>query len=646
MKRFSCYILLFLSLSVGAAFAQDFQSGYVKTRGRMSESGHLIPGKRLPDTSIAVKDGNTVLSDTKGNFVLALTKDEYSISDVKKKGYELVDKDVLWTKYRRSSNPHTIVLDTPDHIWEDSLAIVDKIRNNLSQQLQARRAEINRLREENRITVEEFRQKLQKLYSDQSKDENLIAEMAERYSKMDFDAIDELNLRISHCIVDGRLSEADSLMQTKGSFRSREQELRELQEANKLEREKLSARQKRLEKSERLAIRKLEDLATDSYRKFEIFKQQYLRDSAVYYIKYRAQLDTTNIKWQLEAAKYMTGYVADYKGALSIYNSCLQIVEAQDDCPEELLAEVYNDIGCVYHEILDHTQALEYLTKALEIKERIFKTERQEEISATYNNIGAIYRTLHNYPKSLEYYKKSLVIREQVFGEEHNITAVSYNNVGEVYAQLKDYDKAIEYISKALAIREKSLASDAELGAATCYNNLGAIYQSLRNDTQALEYYLKSVDIREKILGKDHPNVATVYANIGHLYFEKGDLDQSLTYTERAVNILEYCFGEEHPRLGTIYGNLGTTYSQKKNFSEALTYLKKSSVITEQTFGKDHIKTALSYFGIAHAYEIEGNYSEALTYYTKTLEGFEKNLGKEHPNTEVIKWKISKIQSK
>ena len=59
-----------------------------------------------------------------------------------------------------------------------------------------------------------------------------ISEMAERYSKMDFDEVDEFNRRISSLILEGKLTEADSLLNTKGDINSRTDILRQHQKAN------------------------------------------------------------------------------------------------------------------------------------------------------------------------------------------------------------------------------------------------------------------------------------------------------------------------------------------------------------------------------------------------------------------------------
>ena len=72
-----------------------------------------------------------------------------------------------------------------------------------------------------KISEEEYRKALQKIYDDQSKNEKLISEMAERYSKIDYDQISDFDREFNQYILNGELTKADSLLNTKGDIDSR-----------------------------------------------------------------------------------------------------------------------------------------------------------------------------------------------------------------------------------------------------------------------------------------------------------------------------------------------------------------------------------------------------------------------------------------
>ena len=221
-----------------SANAQSAQIGSVKTRGKLSSDGRIIPGTPIDGVAVMIKGGNSTVSDSKGGFSISLQQDKFYIDNVKKNGYEIVDAEILRKEYHYSKNPLVLVMETPDAILKDKLMAERKIRKVLQEQLASKEEEIERLMAENKLTNEEYMQALQKLYEMQERNEGLISEMATRYSLMDFDQVDKFNARITDCVLNGRLVEADSLLNTKGNIRGRVLELKRHKEA--IAKEKMS----------------------------------------------------------------------------------------------------------------------------------------------------------------------------------------------------------------------------------------------------------------------------------------------------------------------------------------------------------------------------------------------------------------------
>ena len=71
--------------------------------------------------------------------------------------------------------------------------------------------------------------------------------------------------------------------------------------------------------------------------------------------------------------------------------------------------------------------------------------------------MGSTYSNLGDHSKALEFLLKALEIRERVLPPEHPALAQSYNNIGSTYAYMEDFPKAVEYLEKALAIMERVL---------------------------------------------------------------------------------------------------------------------------------------------------------------------------------------------
>ena len=434
MKKYLLFLCLLATIS--AAFAQT-QRGYVKTRGRLAANGSLIPGTRLTGATITFKGNVAVVSGPNGAFSYPMRSKTFSVESVKKKGYQLYDPDLLGRTHSYSSNDLLVVMDTPENVLEDRLAAVRKIRNTLQKQLNEKTNELAALKKQHKITEEEYQKKIQALQKEQDKNEELISEMAERYSTLDFEAMDDFRRRVAAYIQNGELTRADSLLNTKGSMEERCAELAREREALRKNAEDLRKRQEEQEKGEAHYAKKLEDIAADCYNHFEICKLRHDNDSAAYWIELRACQDSTNVDWQLQAGRFIDDYIADYHKALRYYQRALHSAMVQEGEKCEHVATSYNNIGLVYKSQGNYPKALEMLQKALGIWLDVLGANHPD-VATSYNNMGSIYDIQGNYPKALEMYQKAFGIWLDVLGANHPYVATSYKHIGSVYYSAKE----------------------------------------------------------------------------------------------------------------------------------------------------------------------------------------------------------------
>ena len=589
MKHHKLFFAIIFSFLMPFCATAQVQQGYVKTRGRLGSDGTVIPGEGIENVTVKVKDEGTVISDNSGCFEIALRNEKYYLENVTKKGYHLVDADILSKQYTRSVDTFKIVLTTPEQQLEDELASERKLRRTLTRQLHQREDEIEELYETSKIIKAERDSALRKLYADHADNEKLIKDMVERYSRIDYDQLDEFNRRISEYILNGELLKADSMINSKGDIHSRIGEYRTHKQLNEDKRAELDQREKDLAKSEELERKKLADLAGDCYSKFEIFKMQHLNDSAAYYIELRASpsLDSTNVEWLLDAGDYIQEYLAYYDKAEQYYQCALQ--------------SALNKYG-----------------------------DKHPDVATSYNNIGFIYSTQGNYSQALEYYNKALEIWLVVFGEQHPDVATCYNNIGLVYGNQGNYSQALEYYNKALEIL-LAVFGEQHRNVATCYNNIGGVYSSQGNYSQALEYFNKALEIRLAVFGEQHPDVATSYNCIGFVYGNQGNYSQALEYYNKTLEILLVVFGEQHPNVATCYNCIGFVYSSQGNYSQALEYYNKALEIWLAVFGEQHPNVARSYADIAAILFMQGNYQSSLEYLEKSYNILNDLLPSDHP---------------
>lgn len=357
MKKLQFLITALLITFMASA---QTQTGYVKTKGRMV-NGQIVSGQGLPGATVSIKGRTAVVVNANdGAFSFPIPESQFRVDSVRKKGYQLVDMDAVAKTYKYSANPIYLVMETPEQQWEDQLNAERRIRRTLTNQLHQREDEIEALKEQQKISDEEYRQAMQKLYEETDQNDQLVKDMVERYSKIDYDQLSEFDQKISEFILNGELIKADSMLRTKGDINQRVEEYRKHQAINAKEKEELSQRQEQLKQSEALAIQERDDLANDCYRKFEIHKMKHENDSAAYYIELRVSLDTTNVDWLMDLGRFFIEYTADYDKAKSFYLKALQKTSSQFGELNENVMICYNDLGHIYYCMGNYDIAMEY----------------------------------------------------------------------------------------------------------------------------------------------------------------------------------------------------------------------------------------------------------------------------------------------
>jgi len=98
------------------------------------------------------------------------------------------------------------------------------------------------------------------------------------------------------------------------------------------------------------------------------------------------------------------------------------------------------------------------------------------------------------YKEALECLTKALEIAESVFGEMHPQVAVLLNDVATVLSLMQDYSHAKENLKKAIVIAEAIESEDLP----TLYCNLGALHWQTTDTDQAKLEYNKAMAIAKK----------------------------------------------------------------------------------------------------------------------------------------------------
>ena len=551
------------------------QRGIVRTLERPGKPSQGIEGV----TVNVLEYPNSIVSKKGGKFSFEIAGkrqgDSFTLARVQKKGYTLVDKQMKGRSFAYSSTvPLEIVMVADQQLENDKKRIEDKAYSRAKKDYDQKVAILEKQLKEKTISEQEYRKKCEALNADYNNYIQLIDQMAERYATTDYKGLSDINRQTLECIENADLERADSLINSKGDFDKREQELNDKM-ALKEKSDKLS---QQLEKDIQIEA---QDLIQDYYNKYTIHAANYRNDSAAYYLEriVRIYYNTDILK---DVAWFIDNYLADYGKALEYYQQALA-------CAQEEYGEESEKTG-----------------------------EITEWIALTYDHLG-------NADQSLEWHSKAIDIYEQTIGIENPGAALVYTHIGRIYIQKGELEKALEYTMKGLEIRERTIADKDDQYFSQSYNNLGVIYNDMGEYDKAMEYHKKALEMRERLLGPDNDATALSYLNIGSSFYKTSQNDSALVYYQKALEVYQHMFGPYHPNTLIALTYISSLMNEMGNYDQALEYGQQALSCSEHHYGPESNQTASCLNDIAEIYTKVGDTAKAKEYYMRIIDIYEKN---------------------
>lgn len=210
-------VLLFFVMVAAMSLRAQNQRGIV--RAIRSDGSGTEP---LENVIVRPQGGNDVKSGADGCFLMELSGglregDSFQLVKVYRRGYEPVDKQLLsrWFVYSKSV-PVEIILVSSRQLAKVRMRIENDARRRFNKRYDRSVANLRKQLDSCRISAEKYRTELDSLERAMSVFENLIGAMADHYARTRYDRRDSLNIKINRYIEEGRLEQADSLINTKG----------------------------------------------------------------------------------------------------------------------------------------------------------------------------------------------------------------------------------------------------------------------------------------------------------------------------------------------------------------------------------------------------------------------------------------------
>lgn len=217
--------------------------------------------------------------------------------------------------------------------------------------------------------------------------------------------------------------------------------------------------------------------------------------------------------------------------AKAIENS-LQIIEKFKDSKNLSLLERHHWVtGHAYAHIGEHTQAENYLLRALQLLESFSPVPYAQKTNVLYSLAINNHYGGGNAKISIEYLQQILEMPETATVPSRK--ASSLNGIGNFCMQADNYDEARSYFLSALKIYEEDYDL---LNMAACYSNLGGCYLKMVNLEMAETNLNKALDLRIKVGTPEH--LAISYFNMAELNKLKKQYSLALDHLNKSRAIL------------------------------------------------------------------------------------------------------------
>lgn len=530
MRKLFIATLLLLTIVVPSLNAQT-QNGFVKTLGRPEKKGEALSG-----VSIRVKGAhNPVLSETDGTFSLLLpglkNGDAYALQQVQKTGYELNEAGLIGQQNAFSDKvPLEIVMVSSKQLQADKQRIENNAYKVAEKNYNAKVKQLEKQIENNQISIEQYRKELNDLQAGFEKYQSLIDGLAEHYAHTDYDGLDEKEREINLCIENGDLERADSLIHL--LFDPLDVLQRNKEALAKIDRQIAQAKDILAKANEDMAavLKQQEKDAEYLYQLYTIALAKFDDEKAQYYIETRAELDTTNGRWQIDAATFFSSHLLFQKSIL--YFSRAADIFRSSNREYDLSYALYG-LGSQMQAASKNQRrkdpaAEEALNEAVEIQRRLAKDFPyvEQSLAIMMINLGEQYLATQRYEESeriLEEAVEKLRRIVQYNPSEQFIYRLSHalNLLGELNIYLKQYMVSEVYFIDAHSngLWAASKNSDYEYAVAEVYTKKAILYAETNKDASCKKASLDAINIYRRLAKKKprfyEPYVASGLVTLG-----------------------------------------------------------------------------------------------------------------------------------
>ena len=170
-----------------------------------------------------------------------------------------------------------------------------------------------------------------------------------------------------------------------------------------------------------------------------------------------------------------------------------------------MLSSTYNNSGSMYYQENDHEEAIKFHQMALQCQLKASNPD-MDAVAIYAANIGAVYIDEKNYTEAARHLKRAAVIRERMPPNENMKSLISLlQRISKCLWKTERAAEALEYYKKTLDL-QLQLPNPADQPLSVTYYNLSTAYEKVGDHDNALDCAEKSVECLKRI-SPDHPEL-------------------------------------------------------------------------------------------------------------------------------------------
>jgi tetratricopeptide (TPR) repeat protein len=262
--------------------------------------------------------------------------------------------------------------------------------------------------------------------------------------------------------------------------------------------------------------------------------------------------------------------MGDIDRAIEFYQQALSM----EDITDRNKANIMRNIGLIYRDKQDWTNALKYFNQTFEIHQCL---SSNVDLAICYGDIGYIYEKMNNLDFALDNYQRQYQIEENYFPIDHPNLIQHFDWIINIFKKKDQIDQAIEFCQGKLSQYENHPRVLILL--ATMYED--------KNPKEADQYYQRALTILEQY--KTDEIFAKSLSTMTNFYWKCRMFDRALICQMKLLHFRRSTLLSNHNDIAYTLRGLARLYRAMNKSTEALQYFEQSLAILQTNYGSEHV---------------------------------------------------------